>query len=248
MGSVGAAASIFNNHRDIPEKEDANMKLSTKQHIGRTLCIVGLGLTLTARTAEADVILSVPDPLDGVFAATRTTAAFGSSTNTPARATVTGAVASMRILGSELRFSANINGHCCDNFIASTGRGPQNIADYAPITVQILGTGGEASGTPVLINLTSGMSGGGVTLTHIFNNTNYPLGTSVIGGLGVGDTFSFWGMLNGTDGVSAVLTSSLTVSRAPGAPAPVPEPGTFALLTFGVVLGGLGLRRGGLRH
>lgn len=224
------------------------MNLSTKQHFGCTLCIVGLALTLSARTAAAALILSVPDPLDGVFAATRTTAAFGSSTDTPARATVDGAFASMRLLDSELRFSANINGHCCDNFLASTGRGPQSITTFAPISVQILGMAGEVSGTPVLINLTSGMSGGGVTLTHIFNNTSYPLGTSIIGGLGVGDTFSFWSMLNGTDAVSAVLTTSLTVSPALGAPAPVPEPSTFALLTYGVVLGGLRLRRGRLRH
>jgi hypothetical protein len=220
----------------------------TKQGIGGTLCIVGFALTLIARTAGATIILSVPDPLDGVFAGTRTTAAFASSTNTPARATVDGALASMRLLGSELRFSANINGHCCDNFIASTGRGPQSITTFAPISVQILGTAGEVSGTPVLINLTSGMSGGGVILTQLLNNKSYPLGTSMIRGLEVGDTFSFWSMLNGTDAVSAVLTTSLTVSPDTGEPSPVPEPSTFALLTFGVVLGGFRLRRGRLRH
>jgi hypothetical protein len=81
---VGTVRFSFQQLPGHPEKENANMNL-TKQRIGGTLCIIGFALTLTARTAGASIILSVPDPLDGVFAATRTTAAFGSSTNTPAR-------------------------------------------------------------------------------------------------------------------------------------------------------------------
>src|SRR5262249_8929983 len=145
--------------------------------------------------------------------------------NNPARAVVNGARASIRQLGSQLIFSSNLYGYAGDNFIASTGVGPQSSTTYGTIGVQIVGTAGESDGTPVSITLKSGYSGqGDVFITQIANGNVYPVNaSSVISGLTVGDTFGLWSMLNGHDAVNATLTTTLTVNALGGAP--VPEPG-----------------------
>ena len=222
------------------------MVISKKLPIGCTLLAAGLALAAASLPAQADIVLSIDTPTEnGVFAATLTTAAFAPATENPARAVVNGAHASMRQLGSQIIFSANLNGPAGDNVIASTGAGSSpNDGQFAAIGVQIVGTAGEADGTPVSIALHSGYSGSGnIIITQIANQTNYPINAlSTISGLKVGDTFDFWSMLNGHDTVNATLTTTLTVSASPAAA--VPEPGVGGLMgAGGVVLGGFGLRR-----
>src|SRR5262249_45294069 len=183
--------------------------------------VIGLALVSASRPAQAAIVLTVTDPTDmGVFAATNSTAAFTPATNNPARAVVNGARASMRLLGSQLIVSSNLYGYAGDHFIASTGWGSSpNEGNLDSIGVQIVGTAGEADGTPVSITLNSGYNGSGnVIITQLANEAFYPLNaSSVINGLTVGDTFNFWSGLNGFDAVNATLTTTLTVSASPAA-------------------------------
>ena len=193
------------------------MIISTQLRKRCMLFIAGLVLAAASRPALAAIVFNVVNPpTNGVFAATRSTADFVAATENPARAVVNGAHASMRVLGSQLTFSANLNGFAGDNFIASTGVGPQSISNFGSIGVQIIGTAGEAVGTPVSVTLLSGYSGpGNVTITQIVNQFARPVNaTSTISGLKVGDTFDLWSMLNGNDAVNATLVNTLTVTGA----------------------------------
>lgn len=226
------------------KKEDVNIMLSTKLRPGCTLFAVGLTLASAPLRVQADIVLSFVDPASsGVFAANSTTDAFAPATDNPARAVVNGSHASMRNFGSQLIFSANIDGFGSDNFIASTGAGPAPSTNYGAIGLQVVGTAGEADGTPVSLTLNSGYNGpGNVIITQIAHGANYAVNaTSAINGLKVGDTFDLWSMLNGNGAFSATLTTTLTVALTPSAH--VPEPGFPTLLaTCVLALSGMGLR------
>lgn len=207
------------------------------------LWVIGLMLAASSHPAQADIIFTITDPAYGVLVGNGSVKAFTSATNNPASADVNGAHASMTVSGAQVIFSANIVGIAGERFMATTGaESSPNDGRIGPVGVQIVGTAGETRNTPLSITLNSVYTGPGTNLiTQIVNGDDYPLNaSSVISGLHVGDTFEFWAGVYSNDAGSAALTSTLTVSAAPGAL--VPEPGSLALMgSLGVA--GIGLLR-----
>jgi hypothetical protein len=188
-------------------------------------------------TARAEIILAVVDPAhNGVIAYDNggALASFGPASNDPARADAGNSHSALRQAGSQMRFSFEIS-----TGTAATGGGNNDQQNaLSAIAIAIEGTAGEAKGTPVTLTLSAGGANlpGPPSLSLIINSTSYPaIQGNTIGGLSVGDQFSFLGgLIADGSGNQYTLAGTLSVQQAAG-PTPVPEPSGLMLMSAGLL-------------
>jgi hypothetical protein len=122
------------------------------------------------------------------------------------------------------------------NALASTGSGPSSIY-YGGIPILIEGTSGEATGSPVILQLQAGgrvPPNPGYTYLYV-NNTLYAANqTYNITDFSIGDQFYFWGGLHGDRNGAYSMTVTLSVMPAFGLGA-VPEPSSWMLMSAGLL-------------
>ena len=183
------------------------------------------------RATRAGFILAVDDPEhNGVMAWDGTPEAFAPASDSPAHASAGNGRSSLKLLGSQIALSFKASG----NALASTGSGPSSIF-YGGIPILIEGTSGEATGSPVILQL---QAGGRVPpnlgYTYLFvDNTPYSANqTYNITDFHIGDQFYFWGGLHSDGNGTYGMTVTLSVTPAFGLGA-VPEPSSWMLLSAG---------------
>jgi hypothetical protein len=180
---------------------------------------------------HAGVILAVADPQhNGVMAWDGTPEDFAPASDSPAHASAGNGRSSLKLLGTQMALSFAASG----NALASTGSGPSSIF-YGGIPILIEGTSGEATGSPVILQL---QAGGRVPpnpgYTYLFvDNKLYSANQSYnITDFSIGDEFYFWGGLHGDQNGAYSMTVTLSVTPAFGLGA-VPEPSSWMLLSAG---------------
>jgi hypothetical protein len=181
--------------------------------------------------ARAGIILAVGDPsYNGVAAIDGSQAELALAADSPAHANAGNASASIHLLGSQIAMSFETNG----SGISSTGYGPSFVG-YGAIPITIEGTSGEATGTPVTLQLQGlGILPPGNGSTNLFiGSTSYAANQqNNITGFSIGDTFQFWGGLTDIDGGDYTMTVTLSVQSLGSA---VPEPSSLLLTSTGVL-------------
>ena len=179
--------------------------------------------------ARAGTMLAVGDPQNnGVVAIDGSQAAIALAADSPGHAFAGNASASIHLLGSQIAMSFETNG----SGISSTGYG--SFVGYGAIPITIEGTSGEATGTPVTLQLQGlGIVPPGNGSTNLFiGSTLYPANQqNNITGFSVGDTFYFWGGLTDIDGGDYTMTVTLSVQLVGSA---VPEPSSLFLISAGL--------------
>jgi hypothetical protein len=193
--------------------------------------ITTLALTVTPdRTARAGIMLAVGDPqYNGVVAIDGSQAEIAFAADSPGHAIAGNASASIHLLGSQISMSFETNG----SGISSTGYGA--FVGYGAIPITIEGTSGEATGTPVTLQL-QGLG----NVSPDAGSTNLFIGSTLyaanqqnnITGFSVGDTFEFWGGLTDIDGGNYTMTVTLSAQLLGSA---VPEPASLLLLSTGLL-------------
>jgi hypothetical protein len=176
-------------------------------------------------------MLAVGDPQNnGVVAIDGSQAAIALAADSPGHAFAGNASSSIRLRGSQIAMSFEVAG----SGIASTGFTP-SFPNFGKIPITIEGTSGEATGTPVTLQL-QGL--GNVPpdngYTNLFiNQTLYPANQqNNITGFSVGDTFYFWGGLTHDGGGDYTMTVTLSAQLVGSA---VPEPASLMLLSTGLL-------------
>jgi hypothetical protein len=187
---------------------------------------------LPDRTAHAGIILTVDDPEhNGVMAWDGAPEDFAPASDSPAHASAGNGRSSLKLLGSQMALSFAASG----NALASTGSGPSSIF-YGGIPIEIEGTSGEATGTPVILQLQAGGRVPPNLYTYLFvDNTLYSANqTYNITDFSIGDQFYFWGGLHGDQNGAYSMTVTLSVTPAFGFGA-VPEPSSWMLMSAGLL-------------
>lgn len=221
------------------------MRRSTKRGAG---CVVFLACwaALVASEAQAGGALQVTAPtITGVLASLNDNDRFTPIRSGSSAATSSGGVSSNLALldgGRRVSYTARVSGtQINDDFFASTAF--DNGTGASPgLNLLIVGTAGEASGTPVTLTLFSQFNGTGDGATILspqlsVNHQEYGVnGTYTITGLGVGSFFNFVPQLSGYNVANATFDVSLTVSAVGTAPMAAPEPGTAVLVASAGIL------------
>ena len=208
----------------------------TMPRVTSTVSLLLFALSLVAgvapaQTARAGIMLAVGDPqTNGVVAIDGSQAAIALAADSPGHAFAGNARSSIRLLGSQIAMSFKTNG----SGIASTGFTP-TFPNFGKISITIEPTSGEATGTPVTLQL----QGLGIVppdngSTNLFiGSTLYPANQqNNITGFSVGDTFYFWGGLTDIDGGDYTMTVTLSAQLVGSA---VPEPSSLLLLSAGLL-------------
>ena len=185
------------------------------------------------RATRAGVVLAVDNPQhNGVMTWDGTPEDFAPASDSPAHASAGNGRSSLKLLGTQMALSFAASG----NALASTGSGPSSIF-YGGIPILIEGTSGEATGSPVILQL---QAGGRVPpnpgYTYLFvDNTLYSANqTYNITDFHIGDQFYFWGgmLSDGNGAYSMTVTLSVTPDFGLGA---VPEPSSWMLMSAGLL-------------
>jgi hypothetical protein len=206
------------------------------RHVGSTSVLLAASMMtaiLLDRPVHAGVILAVGNPQNnGVIAFDGSLEDFGAAANSPAHASAGNGRASLNTLGSQMRLSFEVSG----NALASTGVGPTNI-NFGAIPILIEGTSGEASGSPVTLQLqTRGNVPPGANTELFINGTLYSANqTYTFNNFSVGSEFDLWAGLLGDGNGDYQMMVTLSVQRPLGFGDPAPEPSSLMLLSSATV-------------
>jgi hypothetical protein len=212
-----------------------------------SVLIGAIAVVSAGSPARADINLVVGSSNTfGLMAGHGTNLLTGTTASNPISLNLDGDVfANFQNDGSDVQFSFKIV-PSADSAFATTAVGPPGLGNVtAPqaMAFTIVGTNGEAAGTPVYLDLHTQFAGTADAHTHIDNHVFAPQVDKVLNGYGVGGTFLFWPSVSVDAENGANFSGTLSVHPGVGVSA-APEPGALALLgTGGICLQGFLKRR-----